>query len=173
MRIVGIDISTKNIACVLLDSNRFQVIEFSSKQKSWDLRLQELQSQFWEFVETTIDKENDFLFIEEIPFVQNRQGLIRLVHALAMCRVAANHFGVSCTYVNVKTWKQRVVGTGNASKKDIADKAIDLYGERINSLSQDCLDALLIATYGLVTKRYTEWSEQEGSLKEHFGGILR
>ena len=89
-----------------------------------------------------------------IPFVHNRQGLIRLVHVLAMCKVAATHFDVPCTYVNVKTWKQRVVGNGNATKKDIAYKAELIYGDRVSQFSQDALDALMVATYGFVLKSY-------------------
>ena len=173
MRVIGIDISTKKIACVILDSNSFRVVEFTSKQKTWDSRLDDLQSQFWEFVETEVDKERDFIFIEEIPFVQNRQAVIRLVHVLAMCRTGAVRLGSSCTYVNVNVWMQRGVGKGNASKEDIANKAISLYGERVHSLNQDCWDALLIATYGLVSRLYEEWAKQEGSLKEHFKGVVK
>jgi len=171
MRVVGIDVSTKKIACVLLDSSEFQVIEFISRQKSWDQRLVELQSQFWDFVETKLSKE-DSIFIEEIPFVHNRQGLIRLVHVLAMCKVAATHFNVPCTYVNVKTWKQRVVGNGNATKKDIADKAELIYGDRVSQFSQDALDALMVATYGFVLKSYKKWASKPNSLKEHYKGVI-
>lgn len=170
-RVIGIDVSTKKIACILLDGDAWRAVEFSSKAKTWDIRLDELQEQFWIFLRDTVTKD-DHIVIEDIPYVQNAQALIRLVHTVAMCRTVATFFGYKHQYVNNLTWKQRVVGSGRASKDDIAVKARKLYGEEeTKHLSQDSLDALLIATYGQVTLQYEKWKNYD-SMKEHYKGVL-
>ena len=70
---------------------------------------------------------------------------------------------------SVHTIKEDVKET----EEDALSKAISLYGERVHSLNQDCWEALLIATYGLVSRLYEEWAKQEGSLKEHFKGVVK
>ncbi len=170
-RVIGIDVSTKKIACILLDESTWRDVEFSSKAKTWNLRLDELQEQFWIFLRDKVT-DDDYLFIEDIPYVQNAQALIRLVHIVAMCRTLATFFGRKYQYVNNLTWKQRVVGSGRASKDDIAAKARKLYGEEeTNHLSQDSLDALLIATYGQVVLKYRQWKHYD-SMHEHYEGVL-
>ena len=74
--------------------------------------------------------------------------------------------------MNNTTWKLRVVGTGRASKDEIAVKARKLYGEEeTQHLSQDSLDALLIATYGQITVNYEKWKNYD-SMAEHYKGVL-
>ena len=168
-RVIGIDISTKKVACVLLDGSTWRDVEFSSKAKTWDLRLNDLQEQFWIFLRDSVT-DDDFLFIEEVPYVQNAQALIRLVHTVAMCRTLATFFHRKYRYVNNLTWKKRVVGTGKVSKEDIVLKAQKIYGvEETQHLSQDSFDALLIATYGQNILRYEKWKNYD-SMKEHYGG---
>jgi len=170
-RVIGIDVSTRKVACVLLDYPDWQVVEFVSKAKDWQGRLDELQEQFWIFLRDIVTQD-DRIFIEDIPYVQNAQALIRLVHVVAMCRTIATFFNCDFRYVNNLTWKQRVVGSGRASKQDIADKAQILYGEeRTKHLSQDSLDALLIATYGQITINYEKWKTYD-SMREHYKGVL-
>ena len=170
-RIIGIDVSTKKLACVLLDGSTWRDVEFSSKAKTWGLRLDELQEQFWIFLRDSVT-DDDFLFIEEVPYVQNVGALISLVHTVAMCRTVSTFFHRKYRYVNNLTWKKRVVGTGKVSKEDIVLKAQKIYGvEETQHLSQDLFDALLIATYGQNTLRYEKWQSYY-SMKEHYGGIL-
>ena len=170
-KVIGIDVSTKKIACILLDGDTWRNVEFISKSKTWDARLDDLQEQFWFFVRDFV-KDDDILFIEDIPYVQNAQALIRLVHTLAMCRKVANVFKRKHRYVNNLTWKLKVVGTGKASKEDIVAKAQALYGEKeTKHLTQDSFDALLIATYGRGIIRYERWRNYE-SMKEHYKGVI-
>mgnify|MGYP003638359784 FL=1 len=168
-RVIGIDISTKKLACVLLDGSTWRDVEFSAKAKTWDLRLDDLQEQFWIFLRDSVT-DDDFLFIEEVPYVQNVQALIRLVHTVAMCRTLSTFFHRKYRYVNNLTWKKRVVGTGKVSKEDIVLKAQKIYGvEETQHLSQDSFDALLIATYGQNILRYEKWQNYD-SVEEHYRG---
>jgi len=170
-RVIGIDVSTKKIACILLDGSMWRDVEFSSKAKTWGVRLDDLQEQFWIFLRDSVT-DDDFLFIEEVPYVQNAQALIRLVHIVAMCRTLSTFFHRRYRYVNNLTWKKRVVGTGKVSKEDIVVKAQKIYGvKETQHFSQDLFDALLIATYGQNTLRYEEWQSYD-SMKEHYGGSL-
>ena len=169
-RVIGIDISTKKIACILLDGSTWRDVEFSSKAKTWDLRLDELQEQFWIFLRDSVT-DDDFLFIEEVPYVQNVGALIRLVHTVAMCRTVSTFFHRKYRYVNNLTWKKKVVGMGKVSKEGIVLKAQEIYGvKETERLSQDLYDALLIATYGQNILRYEEWQSYD-SMKEHYGGV--
>ena len=168
-QIIGIDISTKKIACILLDGSVWRDVEFSSKEKTWDLRLDDLQEQLWRFLRDSVTDDN-YLFIEDVPYVQNAQALIRLVHTVAMCRTLSTFFRRKYRYVNNLTWKKRVVGSGKVSKEDIVLKAQKIYGvEETQHLSQDSFDALLIATYGQNILRYEKWKNYD-SMKEHYGG---
>ena len=90
----------------------------------------------------------DFVCIEDIPMFQNRQGLIKLVHALALCRMVFFHHDIDCFPVNVGTWKKDVVGDGRADKDKIKMMALQIFGKGVGRLSQDSIDALCIAKWG-------------------------
>ena len=170
-RVIGIDVSTQKIASIVLDNMVWREVEFVSKAKVWNERLDELQEQFWIFLRDIVSND-DHIFIEDVPYVQNAQALIRLVHTVAMCRTIATFLILYFHYVNNLTWKKRVVGSGRASKEEIANKARVLYGEEnTERLSQDSLDALLIATYGQITLNYENWKTYD-SMMEHYKGVL-
>ena len=109
-RIIGIDVSTRKVACVLLDYPDWQVVEFVSKAKDWQGRLDELQEQFWIFLRDIVTQD-DCIFIEDIPYVQNAQALIRLVHVVAMCRTIATFFNYDFRYVNTVSYTHLTLPT--------------------------------------------------------------
>ena len=146
-RVYGIDVSTSKIAVARLVDKEFNVIEFRARSRSWETRLAQLYKDFFSYVEKEMTPD-DFVSIEDIPMVQNRQGLIKLVHALAMCRVVFFHHDIDCFPVNVKTWKRSVLGDGNADKDKIRSMAKQIFGSRISKLSQDGVDALCVAKWG-------------------------
>jgi len=145
--VYGIDISTSKIAVACLEDGGFDVIELRAKSRSWEARLAQLYPQFFEYVEATISPE-DFVCIEDIPMVQNRSAMMKLVHSLAMCRVVFIHHGIDCFPVNVSSWKKAVVGDGRADKDKVRTMARQIFGSKIGLLSQDSVDALMIAKWG-------------------------
>lgn len=147
MNVFGLDVSTYKIAVAKLTLDDFDVIEFQSKSRSWETRLKELYFQLFPYVQTNIVPD-DMVCIEEIPLVQNRQSLIKLVHVLSMCRTIFMHFELDCFPVNVKTWKRVVVGDGNADKDKVTIMAKKIFGDRIKGLSQDSIDSLMVAKWG-------------------------
>jgi len=147
MSIFGFDLSTSKIAIARLSIEGFEVVELTSKCRSWEARFKEL---YWllspwirDFV--TVD---DLICIEDIPLVQNRQTLIKLVHILAMCRTICTEYGMDVFTVNVKTWKKDVVGDGSSDKDKVKAMAVKIFGKSVNKLSQDSVDALMIAKWG-------------------------
>ena len=147
MSIYGLDISTSKIAIACLSSDGFNVIELVSKSRSWETRLKELYQQLLPWVQEHV-VQDDLVCIEDIPLVQNRQSLIKLVNVLAMCRVVFMHHGIDIFTVNVKTWKKDVIGDGGADKDKIKAMASKILNSNIDKLSQDAVDALMIAKWG-------------------------
>lgn len=151
-RVIGIDVSTTKLALVTLYNSRFNVVELVSASRSWEERLDDLHVQFEDFVGSCL-KPGDKVFIEEIPYVQNQQVFLKLVHFIALCRFVLRSHGYSCTYVNNSTWKRSVGLRGKTTKDDIRDKAVELFGEgKLKSLSQDAVDALMVAQHGRLTE---------------------
>ena len=147
MSILGLDISTSKIAIATLSLDGYGVVELISKSRSWETRLKELYVQFLPWVATNVSPD-DLVCIEDIPLVQNRQSLIKLVHVLAMCRVVFMEHDMDVFTVNVKTWKKDVIGHGGADKDKVKAMASKILGNGINKLSQDSIDALMIAKWG-------------------------
>ena len=147
MSVIGLDISTSKLAIATLPLEGYSVVELISKSRSWETRLKELYSQLLPWVQENVSKD-DLVCIEDIPLVQNRQSLIKLVHVLAMCRVVFMHHDIEIFTVNVKTWKKDVVGDGGADKDKVKAMAIKILGQDVSKLSQDSIDALMIAKWG-------------------------
>ena len=146
MNIFGLDISTSKIAIGRLSPDGYNVVELVSKSRSWETRLKELYLQFLPWVQENV-AQDDLVCIEDIPLVQNRQSLIKLVHVLAMCRVVCMHHNLDIFTVNVKTWKKDVVGDGSADKDKIKAMAIKILGQDVSKVSQDGIDALMVAKW--------------------------
>ena len=147
MSVLGLDISTSKIAIATLSLDGYAVVELISKSRSWETRLKELYLQFLPWVASNVSPD-DLVCIEYIPLVQNRQSLIKLVHVLAMCRVVFMEHDMDVFTVNVKTWKKDVIGHGGADKDKIRAMAIKILGQDVSKLSQDAIDALMIAKWG-------------------------
>ena len=147
MTVYGIDVSTTKIAVAKISSDGFDVIELTAKSRSWESRLQQIYPQFFEYVSENMVTD-DFVVIEDVPLVQNRAALIKLTHFVAMCKVTCLHHKIDCFPVNVKTWKRSVLGDGNADKDKIKAMAKQIFGAKIDKLSQDAADALCVAKWG-------------------------
>lgn len=147
MNVFGLDLSTSKIAIAKLSSEGYDVVELTSKSRSWETRFKELYWQLLSWVGENVTQD-DMVCIEDIPLVQNRQSLIKLVHILAMSRSIFVHHGIDVYTVNVMTWKKVVIGDGRADKDKITSMAKKIYGEDLKKLSQDAIDALMVAKWG-------------------------
>jgi len=147
MTVYGIDVSTSKVAVAKISSDGFGVVELTAKSRSWESRFKQLYPQFFEYVAEHISTD-DFVVIEDVPLVQNRASLIKLTHLVAMCKVVCLHHHIDCFSVNVKTWKRSVLGDGNADKDKIRAMARQIFGVKIDKLSQDAVDALCVAKWG-------------------------
>ena len=149
MSVIGLDVSTSKLAIATLPLEGYSVVELISKSRSWETRLKELYTQFLPWVQENVSQD-DLVCIEDIPLVQHRQSLIKLVHVLAMCRVVFMHHDMEIFTVNVKTWKKDVIGDGGADKDKVKAMAIKILGQDVSKLSQDSIDALMIAKWGQI-----------------------
>ena len=149
MSVIGLDVSTSKLAIATLPLEGYSVVELISKSRSWETRLKELYTQFLPWVQENVSQD-DLVCIEDIPLVQNRQSLIKLVHVLAMCRVVFMHHDMEIFTVNVKTWKKDVIGDGGADKDKVKAMAIKILGQDVSKLSQDSIAALMIAKWGQI-----------------------
>jgi Holliday junction resolvasome RuvABC endonuclease subunit len=147
MSVFGVDISTTKIAIAKLSKGDYSVIEFRSKSRSWETRLEQLYKDFFPYVAENVVTE-DTVFIEDVPYVQNRQAVIRLVHVQAMVRVVCIHHNIDIFGVNVSTWKKDVIGDGRADKDKIRKMALKIFDNKLSRFSQDSVDALCIAKWG-------------------------
>ena len=123
------------------------MVELRTKSRSWEKRLEQLYRPFFDYVSENVSKE-DTVFIEDVPYVQNRAAVIRLVHVQALCRVVCIHHGVDIFGVNVSTWKKDVIGDGRADKEKIKKMALKIFDSKVSRLSQDAIDALCVAKWG-------------------------
>ena len=143
---MGIDLNTTKLAIVSLDISSLDFIttELKSKNKDWVNRLHDLQEKFEEYIR----KENaiDYV-IEDIPYVVNKQSYYKLVSVLAMCRVLLYQYDKNCKIVHNSTWKSKtgVIRISKNTKENIKMRAIEVFGEKVNKLNQDIIDALMIA----------------------------
>jgi len=147
MSIYGIDISTSKIAIGKLSNGDVEVVELISKSRSWETRFKELYRLMSPWVRESVTSD-DLVCIEDIPLVQNRQSLIKLVHILAMCRTVFTEYDIEVFTVNVMTWKKDVVGNGKADKDKVKAMAQKIFGNGVSKYSQDAIDALMVAKWG-------------------------
>ena len=149
--IVGIDISSKILAIACLDRDAFSMLELRSNKKTWIERWYDLHDKFTLYVEENLCS-NNVVYIEDIPYVQNTKTLVILVYFIAMCCLVLHKYNIKHQVVNNNTWKKEVgVPTfrrkRNEVKEDIRNRCIELFKVE-KTMSQDSMDALLIAYYG-------------------------
>ena len=156
--ILGIDCSTFAIAIATMDPNRaFTTFLLSSTDKNWNNRYFDLYLQFDKFLQkkyifiNTHKKKIKAIFIEEIPFVHNRQNFSKLTKVVGMCELVCFQYSLPYFLVNNKSWKLSVIGDGSASKFAIKEFSREFFGDTIETLSQDEVDALCISYHGLLS----------------------
>ena len=156
--VFGIDCSTFAIAIATMDKNKvFSTFLLTSKKKLWKERYFDLYNQFHNFLsfKKTIIRSYKYeiggIFIEEIPFVHNRQNFSKLTKVVGMCELVCFQYSLPYFLVNNKSWKLSVIGDGSASKSAIKGFAREFFGDTIETLSQDEVDALCISYHGLLS----------------------
>lgn len=157
--LVGIDLSTKEITIArLYHDNSFNIDICKADGKNWQLRYPVLYFQFSEILSKFVEPVQA-AFIEDPPFVQNRQSFSKLTKVACICELAFMSFHITYFSVNNKVWKKELIGKGSASKEMIKNFAEMIWGDKIKSLSQDAIDALCLACYGYIQLNYQKSNE--------------
>ena len=150
--IVGLDISSFKLALAVIDREGYSVLELnSSSKKSWVERFYFLYDKFQSYVQENLSSD-DVVYIEDMPYVRNKKSYATLTHFLAMCRLVLYANGIHYYVVHHSTWKKAAeVKTyrlkSDQVKVEVAKRCKELFDVE-DSMSQDCMDALLIAYYG-------------------------
>ena len=145
--IIGVDLSTYSLALATINDNEVKTTLLTSKKKEWMERYKDLFFQFHNKISEIKQESNLSIFIEEPPFVQNHQTFSKLIRALSICEQTCFLNNIPFFIINNKTWKAGLMG-GNATKSDIKDFAKLIFGDMIESLTPDEIDALCIARWG-------------------------
>lgn len=143
MRIIGIDLSTKKIAVsLLITDGKASTFEIKPKGARAADRFRKLMAEF----RIQMDRlDVDFVFIEDISFVRNRQSELDLAQVLGGVKEILYCLDQPFLAINNQTIKARF-GKTRSAKQDIVVFVEQVVG--ITGLSEDQADAFLVALYG-------------------------
>ena len=149
MKILGIDIDTKNLTCSLFDGDELKgYFIFSSKEKTWGKRFDEIIPAFEQFLkQLKEDNQIDYIIAEEPLFIQNALSSISLSVFLGACRTVARQLNIPFRSVHNMTWKKEIIGNGRASKDEIYQKIVQIYPQLEDCKSQHIVDSTGIALF--------------------------
>ena len=151
-RIFGIDYDTFQITVFELDLDDPDYMEHfvvgdpkkrAKSAKQIDARLFDLHKGFKRLLRSRTPVA--FAYVEEpVAVPHGVLTTIRQSAVWAAIRLAMNDKGVRCMSVNVSTWKKEALLNGRATKDEIKDWAMTVFGLPPN-LPQDVYDAAAIA----------------------------
>jgi crossover junction endodeoxyribonuclease RuvC len=146
--IIGIDPGTRitGYGVVVVEKKRFRVLDFGCIRPPVKAHLSDrylvIFDALWELLEQHAPHE---MAIETQFVAQNPKSALKLGIAQGVCLVAAKKRAIKIFGYAPKTVKCSVVGTGNASKGQLAGTISRLLGLRTLPHPQDAADALAIA----------------------------
>lgn len=159
-RILGIDYDTYQITVVELDLDDHDYIQHfvagdpskhststkAREVKKADERFYDLHRDFERLVQSRqVSGELIFAYVEEPVAVPGGVNTtIRQAAVWGVIRLILRQAGVRCISVNVSTWKKEALLNGKATKDEIRDWAVAVFGLP-DGLPQDVYDAAGIA----------------------------
>jgi len=140
----GIDISTKKLSIACINNAGIFFYDIECNDKDWLVRFYVLMDDFADYIKD--HDVNSIYYIEDVPYVRNKQSYYKLVHIIAGLRLILGNRKYRVIHTN--SWK-RIVGVSSRGKsKEVKErvrhKCYELF-ELPENLSQDSCDALLIA----------------------------
>lgn len=153
MTVIGIDPSSRNLACVALlpDGPQFTKLTVPTKAKERAEILGTLFEQAYkvlaEWGSRTLDRT---VFIERPIVGPSKHATIVQAQVQGMVLGLANYLSIEAYAVHPSTWKRDVVGNGKSSKEDVR-AWLSVHHSLLFELSggdQDLVDASCIALYG-------------------------
>lgn len=157
MKIAGIDLGKHRVSVVtylLTSENEVQLKDVTSVLVHPTVRGRELHTLSKAVVGVSDSQQLDYAFIEEPLVGRGIKASMEISQTAGAILATLSAAGVHTELVNVGTWKQQVVGKGNAGKQDIKvylDENHPKYAERCGS--QDEYDAACIGLFGVETIR--------------------
>lgn len=154
MRVMGVDLSSRSLAMVLLDKSghRIAFAKYKVPDKIKD-RQQIAKSLFEDGLSFVSESYPDVVYIEE-PVVAGKMNLRSSLLIAQICGVMMSvcaASGMEHVYlVPVSSWKKGSVGSGNADKQRVSTWLNENHPKiaSICGRDQDLIDAACIAIYG-------------------------
>ena len=160
MRIIGVDADSKLFAAVALDDTPepgqpiFQWVLHQEKGRIAEDRFFGLMDAFEKFIRSEFfyapGAWPSAVYIEAPVAGRNIAALRSQAYIIGAMRQALKRNGLHSYLVDNTTWKKQVIGSGKATKDDIALFAIQQWGQR--GLEQDVYDAACIAQFGRIAR---------------------
>lgn len=177
MRVIGIDPNSHGFHAAIVnieDGEEDEVVlrQFktrASEYRLWSGVLAFINQKATEVL-TGIGLNDAAVFIEEplVAGARNLRSSLKLAQAVGALVAGATEYTDHVYLIPVSTWKKGVVGTGNASKDEVAlwlNRVYPNYAAQCDG-SQDFIDACCIARYGIGVVTDAEALRTVGSLGE-------
>ena len=151
--VMGIDLGGRKVACSVLDGTHLVAVGAYVADPNTP-RCWQLKSIAEHVFAIAVESQADYIFIEDPLVGRNVKSSMMLAETkgAVLARLADLHTirVVQIEMANVRSWKLRVVGNGNASKEDVKlhlSEANGAYPAMCGS-DQDKYDAVAIGLYG-------------------------
>tara|TARA_R100001082_G_scaffold30922_1_gene15555 strand:- start:2513 stop:2974 length:462 start_codon:yes stop_codon:yes gene_type:complete len=143
---MGIDCSTLAVHTAIINKKEklLKLEKSLGKGKTFEERFPEITTNFSDFV-SKINIRPRIVAIEKPIFIQNAMTTIRISLVVGAVFTILLLNGYKPLLVDNKSWKKVVVGKGNATKVDIKNFSIDIWGDIFKE--QDFADASCIAKW--------------------------
>ena len=141
---MGVDCSSRGAHAVVIDDACRLVTTFKvqTTNPNFNQRIAEIFDKFQLEISKIYIRKTA---IEKAIYIQNAKATIQIASVVTAIQLACHKQGIPNQVVDNKTWKKDIIGNGNSSKKDIAEYAIDKWGDVFSE--QDYADAACIALF--------------------------
>ena len=161
MNYLGLDCSSKAVHGVIITETEaiLHKLKFDGVSKGSlipyvpdvDNRLFQIFDKFAGYLNQELEYNNiQCSAIEAAIYIQNARTTMNISGVVSVAKYLLHTKGILCYPVDNRTWKNRIVGKGNAGKPDIKKFAVDKWGDVFPE--QDYADAACIALWA---KRYS------------------
>lgn len=150
MTTIGIDPSSRNLACVSLDPDDHPMMTKLTVPTKLKERAEILGSLLNQVNDVLRSWSATTVFIERPIVGPSKHATIVQAQVQGLVLGKANSLGMEAYAVHPSTWKRDVVGHGRSSKQDVSEW-LALHHPLLHELSggdQDLVDASCIALYG-------------------------
>ena len=145
MKVIGCDCSTKLIGCSILEDNEIKTLTmYGGDANDFDGRFNVLFDLVKDFLK---EEKPDSVYIEQAIYLNNVKVTIQIARIIDLVVFWCKYFKIPYQIVDNKAWKKDVIGSGKASKEEIATFVKTKWSNHKFGNQDEC-DATAIAFFG-------------------------